>query len=292
MKQIGMIGAGIMASGMAQNFLKHGYPVHVWNRTPEMLEPLTKAGAQAADSPKAVAEVADMVIECVSDDNASRSVWLGDDGILAGARPDNILIASSSLSLDWTTELANLCKEKGYKFLDMPLTGSRPGAENGRLKLLVGGDQMVLEEVRSELSAISDKIYYFGPSPAGMKFKLWLNAVQAIQIDAVSQAIVLAEKIGLDLKTVHHTLFDAPMGPASPAVNMAFNALDSPDNLNFAVKYIEKDLRYAQAMARQFGAEYEFLDEVQQHYAQAKDAGLADRDWTAIINLYRDSSTQ
>lgn len=287
MKQIGMVGAGIMASGMVQNFLKHGYKVHAWNHTLEQLEPLLAAGAQKADSPKAVAQAADIVIECVSDDDASRSVWLGQHGMLAGASADKVLIAMSSLSLDWIDELAGLCKEKGYQFLDAPLTGSRPGAEGGTLKLLVGGEKSVLDQIRPQLAAISDKIYHFGPAGAGMRFKLILNTLSAIQIDAVAQAILLAQRAGLQTNDVHHALFDAPMGPASPVVNSVFKGLDDPQHLNFAVKLIEKDLRYAKAMAQQYDINFELLNITQADYAKAKDAGLADRDWTSIIELFR-----
>ncbi len=103
-KRIGLVGAGIMPAGMAYNFLKNGYEVYIWNRSPERLEPIIKAGANACDSPKAVAQKSDIVIECVSDDDASRSVWTGEQGILVGADRDKVLITSASLSLDWTDE--------------------------------------------------------------------------------------------------------------------------------------------------------------------------------------------
>lgn len=287
MKQIGIIGAGIMASGMAQNFIKHGYKVHVWNRSAERLRPLVQAGVTPEEIPKAVAKASDIVIECVSDDDASRSVWLGEDGILAGASPKKVLITAASLSLEWTDELAKLCADKGFQFLDMPLTGSRPGAEGGTLKLLVGGEQAVLSQIQTDLYTIADKVYHFGPVGSGMRFKLLLNFMQAVQIDATSQAILLAQKAGLNVATMHDALFDAPMGAASPAVNMVFQALGNPALLNFAVKHIEKDLRYAQAMAKAAGVDSVLLNDLQADYAKAKENGLADRDWTAIIELFR-----
>lgn len=286
MKHIGIIGAGIMASGMVRNFLQQGYVVHVWNRSPERLEPLTKAGASAEVSPKTVAAATDIVIECVSDDEASRAVWLGDEGILAGASADAVLITAATLSIAWTDELARLCKTKGFEFLDIPLTGSRKGAETGTLKLLVGGDRSVLDKVRPELDAISDKIYYFGPSGSGMRFKLVLNALQAIQVDAVSQAIILVKKAGLDIKDMQHALFDAPMGPASPAVNTAFVGYETSPEVTWAVKLVEKDLRYAQAMTKDYGLDINLLNETHDDYKRATSSGLADRDWTAIVEMY------
>src|SRR5882757_5330668 len=103
MKQIGIIGAGIMAQGMEQNFLKHNYKVYIWNRTKDHVQEMLDRGAEWCESPKAIAEAADIVIECVSDDEASRRVWTDTEtGILAGAGKGKVLIASSSLSLGWT----------------------------------------------------------------------------------------------------------------------------------------------------------------------------------------------
>lgn len=292
MKQIGIVGAGIMASGMAQNFMKHGYTVHVWNRTKEHVQPVLDAGAQWAASPKAVVEVVDICIECVSDDEASRHVWTDPEtGILAGASQGKVYIASSSLSLAWTDELAQLCKDQGLDFLDMPLTGSRMGAEGGTLKLLIGGDETVLEGIREELGAISDKIYYFGPAGSGMRFKLVLNTLIGIHTNAAAQAAEMARKAGLDVAAVHRALFDAPMGPASPTTDMLFKNMDMPaEQVNFAVNWIEKDLRYAQAMAQEYGVDFDLLNDTQADFARAKAAGYADQDQTKIINLYREAS--
>lgn len=288
MKKIGIIGAGIMPAGMAQNFLKHGCQVSIWNRSPERLQPLLKAGALACQTPKEAAEQADIVIECVSDDEASRSVWTGGQGILAGADREKVLIASASLSLDWTDELAGICKESKLKFLDMPLTGSRAGAEGGTLKLLIGGDKEVLESIRPELELISDRIYLFGPNGAGMRFKLVLNTLIGIHVNAAAQAARLAEAAGLDIKTVHHALFDGPMGPASPSTNLLFSNIGQDENfLNFAVKWIEKDLRYSQKMAEDLGIDFDLLNDTQKDYQRAKETGLAERDVTAIIELFR-----
>jgi 3-hydroxyisobutyrate dehydrogenase len=287
MKHIGVVGAGIMASGMVRNFLKHGYAVSVWNRTSEQLASLVESGAERVGSPKAVAQAADIVIECVSDDDASRSVWLGNAGILAGADADTALITSASLSLDWTDELAGLCQQQGFKFLDIPLTGSRPGAEGGTLKLLAGGDQAVLDSIRTELGAISEKIYYFGPAGAGMRFKLLLNSLSAIQLKAAAQAMELARKAGLNPEQCFEAIMDGPMGPASPATKMLLAGMDQPDKLNFAVKWIEKDLRYAQAMADACGVDFDLLNDTQKDYQKAKDQGLGDRDWTSIFELYQ-----
>jgi len=287
-KKVGTVGAGIMAKGMVQNFLKHGYTVTVWNRTKENAEDLLSAGAAWAASPRAATEASDIVIECVSEDEASREVWTSKEGILAGAMPGKVLIASSSLSLTWTDELSSLCREKGFDFLDMPLTGSRAGAEGGTLRLLVGGEASVLDSIRPELEAISEKIYHFGPAGRGMRFKLILNTLIGIHVNAAAQAAELAKRTGLDVKAVQKALFDGNMGPASPATNMLFNNMHMPDDqVNFAIKWLEKDLRYAQAMAQEYGLELDLLNATQQDYAHALESGLSDQDLTKISKLYQ-----
>lgn len=287
MKKIGLIGAGIMAAGMAQNFLKNGYRVTMWNRSPERLKPLLELGVRVAETPKIATEQSDIIIECVSDDTASKSVWTGDDGILAGATSDKVLIASSSLSISWTDELIALCAGKGFKFLDMPLTGSRAGAEGGTLRLLVGGESEVLASIRPDLEVISEKIYHFGGPGTGMRFKLVLNSLIGIHMNAMGQALNLAEHAGIDRDAFAHAFIDGNMGPISPSGKLVLDSKNwEPDHVNFAVQWLEKDLRYAQEMAKQYNIEFDLLNETQKDYESAKNAGLADADTTSIAKFF------
>jgi 3-hydroxyisobutyrate dehydrogenase len=290
MKKIGIIGAGIMAAGMAQNFLKHGYEVNVWNRGQEKLIPLLSAGARQSDSPKTATANSDIIIECVSDDAASRGVWLGDDGILAGATKDKVLIVSSSISLSWTDELSKLCAHEGYQFMDMPITGSRIGAENGTLRLLIGADSKTLEFVREDLEIISEKIYHFGGIGSGMRFKLILNSLIGIHMNATAQARRLAVKAGLDPEAFSNALIDGSMGPASPAAKLV---LDSPKwqegHVNFAVELLEKDLRYAKQMTQLYDFDFDLLNATQLDYMKAVNEGLGSADVTSIATIFKDS---
>jgi 3-hydroxyisobutyrate dehydrogenase-like beta-hydroxyacid dehydrogenase len=288
-KRIGIIGAGIMAKGMAYNFLKHGYETTIWNRTKSHADDVVGAGAKWGDSPKEVTQNSDIIIECVSDDSASRLAWTDPEtGIFAGATNGKVYIASSSLSLDWIEELSSLCKDKQLDFLDMPLTGSRVGAEGGTLRLLIGGDEQILNDIRTDLAAISEKIYYFGPSGSGMRFKLILNTLIGIHVNAAAQAAALAQKVGLDPKAVQYALFDGSMGPASPATNMLFQNMDMPaEQVNFATKWIDKDLSYAKAMAEKYNVIFDLLNDTKTDFDRSIESGFGDQDQTKIINLYR-----
>ncbi len=287
MKRIGIIGGGIMAAGMAQNFLKNGYTVYVWNRTKEHVQPLLDNGAAWCETPKDAAAAADIVIECVSDDAASRHVWTDEaTGILAGADAEKVLIASSSLSLGWVDELSSICQEKGLQLLDMPLTGSRAGAEGGTLRLLVGGDKAVLESIRTDLEVIAEKIFYFGPAGSGMRFKLMLNTLIGVQTNAAAQAILLAKKAGVDPAVFREAIANGAVGVTSPTTVNALKYVESPtDTVNFAAKWLEKDLRYAREMAKQYGTQFDLLEATQQDYARALET-VGDEDITHVAKLY------
>lgn len=287
MKKIGLVGAGIMASGMANNYLKHGNEVYVWNRSEERLKPLETNGAKICESPREVAEKSDIIVECVSDDEASRSVWLGKDGILAGASPDKTLITSATVSIKWIDELAEMCQKQSLQFVDMPLSGGRRGAENGQLWLLCGGEKKLVDDLRSELEPIARVVCYFGKAGSGIRFKLLLNTLSAIHINAAAQAVMLARKAGLDPEEVGKVWMD-DLGPASPATNLLLQGMDKgEEHMTFAVKWLEKDLRYARRMAEAYGIDFDLLNDTQKDYEKAMDEGLSERDWTAIIELYR-----
>lgn len=278
MKKIAVIGVGIMGAGMASNFLRGGHEVYVWNRSPERLGPLVEKGATVLESPKQGAELADIIFEVTANDESSRSVWTGPEGILAGATPEKVVIASSTLSVDWATELAELCTQKGLTFFDMPLTGGRGGAESGQLTLLVGGDESKLEELRPTLSAIAKKVTYFGKAGSGMKYKLLLNMLQAIHIAGFGEAMRIAKAHGMNLKAVGDSLAEHPGGTTT---NVAWRDYQvEPKEANFSVKWITKDLGYAKRFA---GAEdLPLLENTLKRYLAAVEAGLGEDDWTAI----------
>jgi len=289
MNKVAVIGTGIMGSGIAANFIKNGYDTFVWNRTPEKTDKLVSIGALLCETPAEAASKADIVFEVTGDDESSRKVWLGKNGILQSPfpNPSKYLITSASLSINWVDELIKRSKLPNVIFFDMPLTGGRAGAESGKLKLLVGGSEGELSEIRSDLAAISDAIYYFGPAGSGMRFKLILNSLSAIHINAAAQAIELAKKVGLSADKFYEAIFDGDMAPASPATKILLNSASNPSNgVNFSVKWIEKDLRYALEMAEDKDVNFDLLKDTQEDYAKAKNANLADEDWTKIITLF------
>ncbi len=278
MKKIAIVGTGIMGNGMAANFLEDGYEVIVWNRHQEKLHKLKELGAIIAQTPKEAAQKAEMIFEVTANDQSSKKVWLGKDGILAGAREGEIVIASSTLSIDWTDQLAKLAAKKNLVFFDMPLTGGRAGAESGRLTLLIGGNKIKLKQIENDLKSISQTIWYFGEAGSGMRFKLVLNSLQAIHTLGFGEAMNMAKNVGLNLDIVGKALSERPGGTAT---NMAWSDYQHPsDKVSFAVQWITKDLEYAKKMSSEL-----YIPIVEGTLARLKKAmkkKMGEQNWTNV----------
>jgi len=161
--RVAVLGLGLMGYGMANNLLRAGFPLTVYNRSRDKAAPLAAAGATVAETPRQAAEGADVVVSMVADDTASRAVWLGETGALAGARDGALLIECSTLSTAWVRELAGLASAKGCPLLDAPVTGSQPQAEAGELGFFVGGDAEALRQVEPVLKAMGQRINHHVP---------------------------------------------------------------------------------------------------------------------------------
>lgn len=281
MKKIGIVGIGIMGNGIANNYLKKGYKVFIWNRTKDKLSSLADQGAIILDTPKEVAKTCDILFEITANDESSRSVWLGEDGILAGAGSETILISSATVSAFWTDELTKKCLDNNQIFFDMPVTGGRKGAENGQLVLLVGGDENIFNDFKSDLAAISEKQHYFGSAGSGCRYKLLLNMLQAIHVTGLGEVLKIAVQSGMDIKKVGDALAERPGGVTT--VNAWRDYQVTPKSANFSIQLMYKDLNYA----KQFGQSLNLplLDDVLVKFKQAIDNGLSDKDWTAVNKL-------
>jgi len=274
---IAVIGTGIMGSGIAANFLKHGHAVTVWNRSPARARALAKQGALVAAAPREAAAKADAVFEVTANDESSRAAWLGEEGILAGAGPRAALVTCATLSAAWTDELARSCATEGRTFLDMPMTGGRVAAESGKLTLLAGGDETALAGLRPLLAAIAGEVKYFGPAGSGMRYKLILNTLQAIHIAGFGEALRLARAAGLDERLVGAALAERPGGVITQLTWKDYP--NGPAPINFAVEWIAKDLAYAAGVA---DALHPLLDLALAEYRKKIADGEAQADWTAI----------
>lgn len=270
-----------MGSGIAGNFLKNGYKVIVWNRNRNRLKNLITKGAISANSPKEASNQADIVFEVTANDESSQSVWLGKVGILAGARPGTMLITNATLSVEWVDELIKLCNKEKRDFFDMAMTGGRIAAETGKLILLVGGNPIQLREIEKDLSFISEKIMYFGKAGSGMRFKLLLNMLQAIHVQALGEVLSLAKETGLDIKKVGDAFVQRPGGTTTALAWRDFQR--EPNPINFSVEWITKDLGYAKKLSKNLNTP--LLNEALSKYQKAMKRKLGNKDWTIVNKI-------
>ena len=287
MARIALLGLGTMGSGIAQNLVKRGFPLHVYNRTREKAQPVLALGAHWADSPRAAAAQAEVILSVVGDDDASRAVWLGPEGALAGAPPGAVIVECSTLSLDWIRELNGLARERSLGFVDAPLAGSKLAAEGGTLTLLVGAEPTVLESIRPVLQAFSSNIIHFGPPGSGAAYKLINNMMAAVQLAALGEGIAMAEKAGLNMQTVMQAVSTGAV--SSPIVKGKVQNVvtRSFGEVHFALRWMHKDLTYALRAADALGVPLPTAAAAREVYRMALQKGLAGMDWSAVTEVIR-----
>jgi 3-hydroxyisobutyrate dehydrogenase len=189
--RVALSGLGLMGAGMAANLLRAGYPLTLYNRSREKASPFLEQGARVADTPRESAADADVILSMVADDAASRGVWLGEDGALAGAPGGALCIESSTLSVGWVRELGAAAAERGPDFLDAPVTGSRTQAAAGELLFLVGGSATALQRATPVLTAMGRGVVHVGAAGSGALLKLVNNFLCGVQAASLAEALAL-----------------------------------------------------------------------------------------------------
>jgi 3-hydroxyisobutyrate dehydrogenase len=274
-----------MGQGMARCLLRAGYDLTVCNRSPDKARPLAEAGAALAATPAQAAAAADVIVSMVGDDDDSRQVWLGPEGVLAGQpRPGTLAIESTTLSLGWVEQLSRLLPAAGLRFIDSPVTGGRQAAEEGRLTLLVGAHEADLAAARPVLEAYSQKISHFGPPGNGTAYKLVVNLMAGVQTVALAEGLLLAGRCGLDLPQVVEALTTGAV--SSPIVKAYAQKMVAGQHLpvtNFLARWMLKDMRYALKLAVDKGQPMPASAAAAQAFARVEAQGLLDHNVTAVI---------
>lgn len=244
--KIGFLGLGLMGAGMAGQLLAKGYDLAVWNRNPARLAPFGTGMARIAESPADAARGADIVFAMLADDAASRAVWLGSDGALAAMARGAVAVECSTLTVDWVRELAEAAAGRGLGFADAPVTGSRAQAEAGQLRFLAGGGAGTIDRVRPALLAMGSDVVDMGPTGSGALVKLINNFLCGVQGAALAEALVMAERGGLDIGQAVAVLNGG--APGSPFQIMLSQRMLARDyRPNFTARMMAKDLGYAVA---------------------------------------------
>jgi 3-hydroxyisobutyrate dehydrogenase len=284
--RVALIGLGLMGSGMARRLLGAGFPLAVWNRNPERAKALAAEGAHVAATPRDAAARADVVLSMVADDAASRAVWLGDHGALAGATRGAVLVECSTLTVGWIGQLFREVAARGCELLDAPVTGSKPHAASGELVFLVGGSAAALETARPALAAMSRAILHVGASGRGALLKLVNNFMCGVQAASLAEALALIERSGLDrAKSLELLTTGAPGSPLVKTLSARMTARDYTPN--FLLRLMSKDLTYALAEGRKYGLALSTVASALQVVDQAVAAGNGEEDFSALVEPLR-----
>ena len=286
MKRIAFLGLGIMGAAMARRLVDHGFEVAVWNRNAARAASLVDAGARLAASPADAARGADAVIAMLSEDDASRGVWLGEAGALAAMQRGTLAIDSSTLTVEWMRELGAAAAARGIGFLDAPVTGSKKQAEEGALNFLVGGAAQDVERARSLFSAMGRGQVHVGPAGSGAMLKLINNFMCGVQVASLAEAIAMAERSGIDVKLAGDVL--AAGSPGSPLVKMVVPRMVARDYTpNFLVPLMVKDLTYVIDTFRNAGIELADARAARERFQAAADAGYEHQDIASVVEVFR-----
>lgn len=254
MARIAFCGLGQMGIGMAASLLRAGHTVSAWNRSPARTATLAQAGATIAESPAAAAAGADFTFVMVSDDEASRSLWLGATGLLESMKPGSFAAECSTLSHAWICELAETASRKQIRFLDCPVTGLPNAAARGELTLLLGANAKDFEDSKTILASLSKEIIHFGPVGAGTAYKLIVNLLGAVEIAATAEAMESAARAGLDLPQVADALAKGAAGSFHVGRQARIMATEShAENLAFTTDLRRKDTRYGVQLSHELG---------------------------------------
>jgi 3-hydroxyisobutyrate dehydrogenase len=287
MVSVAFIGLGKMGVGMASRVLDAGHRVSVYNRTAAKAEALVGRGARLATSPKDACLNADAVICMVSDDAASREMWLGADGVLASELASGALaIECSTLSHGWVMELAAQAARRGLRYIDSPVTGLPADAAAGSLTLLVGAQEEDLEGARGLLGAVSGRILHFGAVGTGTAYKLIINMIGAVQIASAAEGMALAQHAGLNLDVVADAI--ATGQAASPQVVRNVRRMVDADhdrNIVFTAALRLKDVEYALRLARELRLSVPFGELAERGLVELCESGRSQVNESSIFEM-------
>ncbi len=283
-EQIGFIGLGIMGKPMARNLMTAGYSLTVYDIVGEPVEELATEGARAASSCMEVASLTDKIITMLPDSADSERAILGTGGVLEGARPGSVVIDMSSISPIMSQKIAAECAEKGVEMLDAPVSGGEPGAINGTLAIMVGGKEDVFNGCLDLLNIMGANVALTGDIGAGNTTKLANQIIVALNIEALSEALVLAQKAGVDPERV----FQAIRGGLAGSAVMEAKApmmLDRNFRAGFRIRLHQKDLRNVLQTAQELNVPLPATALVQQMLGSLVNQGDQEADHSAILHF-------
>ena len=288
--KVGFIGLGIMGSRQAASLRREGFDLTVFNRTRERAEEWASAhGGHVAGSPREVAERSEVVVTMVVDGEQVEQMLLGDDGAVAGARPGTLFIDTSTIGPADARRIGAALAERGHAFVDAPVTGSAPKAEDGTLTIMAGGGDEDMRRAMPLLEAMGEIIVHVGEVGTGQQVKVLSNAVSAVNCATLAQALVVGRRAGVDLGALLKV-----MGAGS--ANSTMLELKGEPMLAhdftplFKLEHMLKDVVLCLQDARAAGAAFPFAALAGELYAAGAGRGLGEQDFAAVLEVIEDLS--
>lgn len=286
--RVGFLGLGRMGTPMARNVARAGFPLVLYNRTAGRARALgEEVGAAVAGSPAEAAADADVVVSMLSDGEAVRQVYLGPGGVVQGLRPGAVAVDMSTVGPDVAREVGAAVERAGGAMVDAPVSGSVPAAEAARLMVMAGGERAAVERVRPVLEAMGSPVLHVGPLGSGQVVKLAVNTLVFGLNEAVAEALVLAERAGVERGRAYQAFLHS--AAAAPFVQYKQAAFEDPDGTPpaFTVELAAKDLRLILDLARRVGAPMPQAEQDLRILEEAVASGLGQRDMAGLVGYLR-----
>ena len=283
-------GIGLMGLPMSRRLLAAGYPLRVWNRSPEKLQTLLEQGAQAAASPAQLCSEAEVVMLCLADTAAVREVVFGPGGIVEGARAGQLLVDFSSLEPAATREMAaELERRTGMRWVDAPVSGGTPGAEAGSLAIMAGGRAEDIEQVRPILAHLGQRLTRMGEVGAGQVTKVCNQMIVACNALVIAEVVALAEQAGVDARLLAPALAGG-FADSRPLQILAPQMADSQfEPIKWHVRTLLKDLDTASKLSREQGSATPMSGLAAQLMRLHGSQGHLEHDPATLVQLYRET---
>jgi len=284
MAKLGFVGLGVMGSRMVKRLLDAGHEVTGYNRTKSKAKWLLDAGMKWGDSPREVAQGAEISLSMVTNTNALKAIAEGPDGLLAGLQAGKIHVDISTVSPAYSRELAEQIKAKGAAMLDAPVSGSVVTLEEGRLSLMVGGDADVFEKVKPILLDIGPKVTHVGRNGLAVTMKIATNLSLAVQMLAFSEGVLIAEKSGIKREVAVDVLTNSVI--ASPMVKYRGPfVMEMPDEAWFDCYMMQKDMNLALELGQQLGIPLPTTAATVEFLSAARGMGFEKQDFAVMFDV-------
>lgn len=285
--KIGFIGLGIMGKPMAKNLLKAGYELNICDINKDAVADVAAAGAAAYDTPRETAAESDIILTMLPNSPHVKTVIEGKDGVLEGMKPGTILVDMSSIDPNVSIELEKEVAAAGGEMLDAPVSGGEPKAMDATLSFMCGGKQEVFDRVKPILEKMGSSIVLVGPVGSGNMTKLANQIIVAVNIAALSEALVLATKSGVNPENVYKAIRGGLAGSTVMDAKAPM-MLDRNFDPGFRIELHIKDLTNAQNASKAVGMELPMTDRVLDMMKKLQEEGLGKCDHAAVLRYYEE----